>query len=941
MGRMKRLLFLLLFFGIAFPLLAQETDLHGIIQMNTSVPLEGVHIWLYNLADTTKPYVTSTTANGVFHIINVQRGVYRFEAHSVGYTKITQVIRVNNPNADLGSFTLTETPIKYGDVVIRGRVPPAVQKGDTTEFNANAYKTHPDATVEELVTKMPGVTVDNTTGTVQAGGETVQRVLVDGKPFFGDDPTIAMRNLPAEVVDKIQVFDQLSEQAQFTGFDDGQYTKTMNIVTRQRNASSEFGKLIAGYGDDGRYNAGGNMNFFDGNSRVSLLGSSNNINTQNFSAQDLLGVLSGSGQRSGGGRGGGGGGQRQGGRPRGGMFIPGGGNSPSNLLIGQQQGINTTSMLGGNFSDTALTNTFVHANYFFNQTNNQNDQSLTRQYLIGDSSTDYDQQSDINGKNKNHRVNMRVDYALDESNFFTITPQLLFQDNSTINLQNVITSLPSGQQLSQSQTTNQTATNGNSLSGHVLFKHKFSTPGRTISLDMNISESLKKSSGDLLASNMYGNTTIDSSSYLNDQSGGTWQSISISPSLVYTEPLGVTSQLEINYQPTFSKGTADKRTYNYDTMSLDYSLFNPILSNTYDNQYTSQRAGVAYRFSKQGINLNIGVAYQQADLWNQQTFPLSTTVSRTFSSALPNVMFNMRIGNRENLRFYYQTATRAPSITQLQNVVDNSNPLLLSAGNSDLKQSYTHTLMARYSITAPEEGKSLFLLLSANYTLDYIGSASITPGRDTVVLGTLVAPGVQLTMPQNFTDYWSVRSFMTYGFPLDIISSTMNLNAGVNYAQTPGSINSLINIADATTYTLGAVIGSNISENLDFTVTYSGNYNTSSNSLQSSLNSDYYSHTAGLRFNWIFWDGIVFHDELLNVYNNGQSTGYNQNSLLWNMSLAKKLFSKQSGEIKVSVYDVLGQNKSLNRTIASSYIEDSRNEVLTRYYMLTFTYTVR
>jgi hypothetical protein len=623
------------------------------------------------------------------------------------------------------------------------------------------------------------------------------------------------------------------------------------------------------------------------------------------------------------------------------MFIPGGSNSPTNLLIGQQQGINTTSMLGGNYSDTVLANTYVHANYFFNQTDNQNDQSLTRQYLMGDSSTNYDQQADINGKNYNHRVNMRVDYALDESNFFTVTPQLLFQDNATTNKLDAATSLPTGQQLSQSQTTNQSETNGNSLSGHVLFKHKFSTPGRTVSLDLNISESLKKSSGNLLASNIYGGSTVDSSSYLNDQSGGTWQSISISPSLVYTEPWGTNSQLELNYQPTFSKGTADKRTYNYDTTSLEFSFFNPALSNTYDNQYTSQRAGVAYRFSKKSINLNIGVAFQQADLWNQQTFPVSTTVSRAFTSILPNVMFNMRFGNQENLRFYYQTATRAPSITQLQNVVDNSNPLLLSAGNSDLQQSYTHTLMARYSITTPEEGRSLFLLLSANYTLDYIGSASITPSRDTVILDTHVAPGVQLTMPQNFTDYWSARSFMTYGFPLDFISSTMNLNCGINYSQTPGSINNQINIADASTYTVGAVIGSNISQNLDFTVTYSGNYNTSSNSLQSSLNSNYYSHTAGLRFNWIFWEGIVFHDEMLNVYNTGQGTGYNQNSLLWNLSLAKKLFSNQAGEIKASVYDVLGQNKSLNRTIASSYIEDSRNEVLTRYFMLTFTYTVR
>ena len=241
---------------------------------------------------------------------------------------------------------------------------------------------------------------------------------------------------------------------------------------------------------------------------------------------------------------------------------------------------------------------------------------------------------------------------------------------------------------------------------------------------------------------------------------------------MYTEPLGLHSQLELNYQPTISVGSADKRTFLLDTLNGQYSNFDTVLSNTYQNRYTTQRSGVAYRFSNQGINWNFGVAYQQANIWNEQTFPFSSTISRMFTSVLPNATFNMRIGNKENLRIYYQTTTRAPSITQLQDVVDNTNPLLLTAGNSDLKQSYTHTFMSRYSITDPEEGRSIFLLLGANYTLDYIGTESITPSHNTVILGDTVKPGTQLTMPQNFDGYWSVRSFLTYGFPLDFISST-------------------------------------------------------------------------------------------------------------------------------------------------------------------------
>jgi Outer membrane protein beta-barrel family len=940
--RMK--LYLLLLFSLLSMAhaVAQESDLYGIIRLTNGAPSSGIHVWLYCLPDTTQFYVQPTDEHGAFRFHSIRRGTYRFEASTVGLKKIVRVIQVKDINIDLGTINMTEAPINIGAVTIEGRVPPATQNGDTTEFNANAFKTHPDATIEELVTKMPGVTVDNT-GTVQSNGETVQRVLIDGKPFFGDDPTLAIRNLPAEIVEKIQVFDQMSDQAQFTGFDDGQYIKTMNVITRTRTAHSDFGKFAAGYGDDDRYESSGSYNIFNGNQRFTLLASSNNTNTQSFSMQDLFGVMSGSGQARNYGMGGGRRGSSNAGgtAPRAGIFTPGSSARTGASIIGMQQGINTTSFLGGNYSDSISRGMFLQMNYFFNETKNQNNQDINRQYLFSsDSSSLYDQQSDINGMNYNHRFSARWDYAIDKSNSIIFTPQFAYQDNHSSNSQIDTNSLTDGTPISQTQTQNQTMTTGNNLAGHLTLRHKFDTQGRTISLDIGFSESYKESSTNLnsLSSTLSG--TADSIARIVQYSNGTASNIAFAPSLVYTEPLGGNHLLEINYQPTYSLGKADTRTYGYDSLLQQYN-FRDSLSNTYKTQYQTQAGGLGYRYSDSTMNFNMHIEAQQAYLSNEQTFPYSASTRKIFTTILPNAMFNWKLPDHENIRVYYQTSTRAPAVTQLQGVVNNSNPLLLTAGNSNLKQSFTQTLLSRYSITTPEEGRSFFFLLSATFTNDYIGNETFAPSRDTIIDGTKVSPGTQLATPQNFDGYWSVRSFTTYGFPVDLIKTNVNLSGGVNYTQTPGAINNALNIAHAFTSTAGCVLGSNISPNLDFTLSYLGNYSISRNTLQSGLNSNYYSHTASLRFNWIFWDGVVFHDEITNALNNGQSNGYNQNSILWNMSLAKKLFAKQAGEIKLTVTDLLGQNKSISRTIASSYIEDDRNEVLTRYVLLTFTYTIR
>ncbi len=336
-----------------------------------------------------------------------------------------------------------------------------------------------------------------------------------------------------------------------------------------------------------------------------------------------------------------------------------------------------------------------------------------------------------------------------------------------------------------------------------------------------------------------------------------------------------------------------------------------------------------------------GVSYQVAQLRGKQQFPYSSSITRSYYDVLPNAMLTYNIAEHTNLRMFYRTTTTAPSISQLQDIINNSNTLQLSTGNPNLNQSYAQTLTTRYMVTDVDNSRSTFLLLSVVHTDDYIGNATITARRDTVLAGgVLMNPGTQLSYPVNLNGQWNVNSFFTHSLVVGSLKSNLNLTSGLTFARTPGLINQELNVVETYGPSAGAVLSSNVSQNVDFTLSYQGNYNISRNTFEPSLNSQYYYHTATIKNNFIFFDGVVFRNEIDNVLYSGLTGGYDKDTYLWNMSLGKKLFSKQQGELTFSVVDLLNQNKSVNRTVTGTYVEDTQNNVLGRYFMLTFTYTV-
>lgn len=931
-----RLIFLFGLLAFSLNSFAQTYKISGhVVDANDTVPLIGVSALLTSVTDSSIKNGGVSDGGGDFEINSVKPGRYKLRLNYLGYKNIDKMVMVTDNDVVLATFSMNSVAKELKGVTVAGKQIRAEQKGDTTQFSADAFKTHPDATAEDLVTKMPGVTSDN--NGVKVNGESVQQVYVDGKPFFGTDPGLALKNLPAEVIDKIQIFDKMSDQASFTGFDDGNSQKTMNIQTRGNKREGQFGKIYGAVGTDDRYLAGGSFNSFKGDQRISVIGMTNNINQQNFNSQDILGSSGGGGGRGFGGGGGGG-------------MFGGGGGGGNNFMVGQQSGITTTNSAGINYSDQWGPKIKVSASYFFNSTDNTNlTESVKnlsypgRNLLIDTNLTSiYNQADNSTTKNFNHRLNVRFEYTIDSLNSLIITPNLSLQENYSKTSQ--IDSSLSLERILLSNALNGSNINsaGYTFSNNLLFQHKMHKRGRTISINVNTSLNQKAGDGDYSTfigakDSLYEYTNLDQKYQLKNNG------YTVSTNVNYTEPLSKKSQLMFTYNPSFSQSKSDKET---DTLIsvTDVYVHDSLLSNKYNSNYNTQKGGMSYRYNNKLMSLNIGANYQYSTLSGDQTYPTSLTVNRDFSNILPNAFFNYRYKDGKNLRIMYRTNINAPSISQLQNVIDISNPLALSTGNTKLAQDFEQTLTIRFGQTKSKSGHNFFLYAMANYINNYIGNATYSTMKADSAIGNgvFLKRGGQLTLPVNLPYYSNNRIFVTYGVPVTPLKSNLNFNGGINYTRTPGLINEVTSYSNNYVPNAGVVLSSNISQYFDFTLSYTGNYNLVHNTLQGQANNNYYNHTASFKINYILFKSLVLNTNITNSYYStlSSSTG-TVNFYLWNAYVGYKFLKNKGLEARISAFDILNQNKSVSRIVGANYVESDVTNVLKQYFMFQLTYTLR
>ncbi|MEP7143204.1 MAG: outer membrane beta-barrel protein [Ferruginibacter sp.] len=928
---MIKLLGLSLFFSFfAMAVMAQNSTIKGTVNDDIDkkpVPGATVIIYLQKDSSKTKKGTAVTDSKGSFELANIENDSFFIEISSVGYEKVKQKVVTDGGIKDLGTVNFVKKGTDLQDVTVVSQAPPVVQKGDTAQFSANQFKVNPDATTEELIKKMPGITVDKD-GTVTAQGEQVKKVTIDGRDFFGDDASAALKNLPSVVVDKIQVFDRLSDQAQLTGFDDGNSVKAINIVTKSGIKNGQFGRIYAGYGTDDRYSAGGNISFFNGNRRLSFVGNFNNTNQQNFGSQDLLGLTT-SGGRSGGGRGGRGGG--------------GYGGGTDNFTVGQSSGISKTNALGINYSDQWGKKITITGSYFFNNSTND-DSALVNTETIGDPKQFSFQSSNSNTVNNNHRINLRLEYKIDSNNSIFIIPSINFQNNNSTALSSLNTLNAVNDSVNNSSANSSANRNGYNIRNNILYRHSFAKKGRTLSFGFNTSYT--KNDGESIIDAQYryydklGVFTYDS--IQNQFSDNATNGHTIGGNIAYTEPIGKKGQIQINYTPSVQKNKADQETFLYD--GAKYTKFDSVLSNRFDNTITTNNAGISYRLGQsRDQQLSFGVNFQNTKLESQRVFPSSSSINQSFSNILPNAMWRKKLSASSNIRLFYRASTNFPSVNQLQDVVNLTDPLRVSSGNPALKQSYTNLLSGRYTYINSKTSNSFFANIFLQTASDYISNATYSPvNGDSVIQQKIVLKrGSQLTKPVNLDGYKSLRTFFTYSVPLKVVKTTINLNAGFNYARLPGLANNKATVTNNYIYNAGVVLASNISEYVDFNLSYSANFNNAKTTAASISNNNYVNQVAGLQLNLLSKNGWFIQNDVSNQTYSGLTGGFNQSFWLWNAAIGKKFLKKQAGELKLSVFDLLKQNQSIVRTVTGEYIQDSQSQVLQQYFMLTFTYSLK
>ena len=869
---------------------------------------------------------SASDEKGFFQVKRLPADTYQISFSYVGLKTKTQQVIVGSDRY-MGAVVLEKNTNALEELKIEATQIRVEQKGDTTSINAAAYKVNQDATAEDLVKKMPGITIEN--GTVKAQGEDVKKILVDGKEFFGDDANMALKNLPAEIIDKVQVFNRASDQAQFTGFNDGNTDKTMNITTKTGRNNGTFGKLYAGYGTNDRYQAGGNMNFFKGDRRITVLGLSNNVNQQNFSMQDLFGGSGGAGRMPMGGRGG----------PRGGGGM---GGPMSDFMVGQQNGVSTTQSIGLNYSDKWGIKTNVSGSYFFNNSSTITNQLSNRTYLIDQETKQfYVDSTGSETNNYNNRFNLRLEHTFDSSHAIIYTPKFSFQSNENTSNQLALNTV-NDTLLNSNSTYKKPINTGFNVNNNVLYRYKFEKPGRTISLnlihDLNRRNNDTKQISDITAlvkTGSYDNTLLRQQSLSNSNSNN------YNANLTYTENLTDSTQLQLSYNPILNHNLAERATNRFDTANGAYSRIDTLLSNNFDNTITTHRANVSININKNKWKFSAGVTQQFLTIASLQTFPENRTFEKSFQNLLPNLNFTYNFSNANTFRFFYRTNTNNPGVTQLQNVIDNTNPVMLSAGNPNLRQEFSQTLLSRYGSNNWHNSQSFFVFAMVTFTDDYIANSTFTATRDSVLdNGMLLSRGSQIARPVNLNGNVNARSFITYGIPVKALKSNVNMNLGVNYSKVPGLVNQLQNFANTFNINTGIVIGSNISEQVDFTISHTSNINFVENTVLSAQNSNFFINTSNVKLNVMPTSSWVIQSDINYTNFSGLGSDFNQNFFLWNAGIAYK-FMKRMAEVKLSVFDLLNQNNNINRTVTETYIEDTRSNVLNRYYMLTFTYNIR
>ena len=862
-------------------------------------------------------------AKGEFEINNVDTGRFQILVTFQGYANYYRPVHLRTlSTVDVGSLYLEKKSTMLEEVVVE--IPPIQVKKDTIEFNATAFKTKPNSTAEDLLKKIPGLEVDKD-GNVKAQGEDIRKIYVDGKEFFGNDPKLATKNITADMIASVQVFDDMSDQAKFSRIDDGSRAKTINIKLKKDRRKGYFGRGTVGIGSDDRYLANISANRFNEAQRISVVANFNNLNRQGFSSEVT---------------------------PIGGNYRP-----PANQAMGNNGGITRTSSLGVNYTDKIGSKVEIAASYHFSESDVRTSQLSARQTFFPDDSTTYQTSlSESRNKESNHRFNMKLEYYIDSMNSILYTPNLGFQQGERSSLANTNTLTGTGiNQYKVLSGTNQNSNKreGLNLNNNILYRRKFRKFGRTLTLGWNNSIN----NNDIDGSNYFPLTfykpdgSVDNIRNRDFKSSQQTRSNNSVLSSSFTEPIGKNKILELNYAYTDNNSISDREAMNFNPITKEYDSLNPQQTNYFENDFIAHRVGMNFRIQNPKYGFQVGGAVQNSTLDNKSIRAIYRVdgkdsivlYNQNFTNFFPTANFNYAFSRNKNLRFSYRGRTNQPGVTQLQDVRDETNALRTIVGNPNLNQEFNNNFNASYNTFNP--GTSRFFNVNINYS--QVSNRIV----NSIGLDSVRGRGVQLIRPVNLNGSFNANSSINYGIPLrkKMKGSSINFSNSVNYNRDVSLLYEQKNITNS--YTIRQKIGVNMDfrEKLNFrvdasvayhNVVYSGGQAGTSVIKQQNTDNEYLTQMYSTDINYFITKALMISTDFDYLVNSGRAEGFNQGIPVWNADIAYQLFAKKNGEIKFSVNDIPNQNKSINRNVGDNFIEDTRTTVLTRYFLLTFTYNL-
>ncbi|MFR9589906.1 MAG: outer membrane beta-barrel protein [Rikenellaceae bacterium] len=955
----KSLLLLLCAFSFAVSAFAQTTgELKlKLFDSKTNNAIVGATVALTD--NDKKTVYKSSNGDGSSSFTSLASGSYELMATFLGYDTLRRTVAIDGRILDLGNLTMATSSVKLERVEINAMAIRTSQSGDTVIYNADAYKVSADAAVEGLLAKMPGITVDDD-GEVEAQGEAVQKVYLDGKEFFGEDVALAVKNIPADIIAKVEVFNKLSDNAEFTGFDDGDSYKALNFVTKNGMNSGHFGKFTAGYAHENLYQVSANYNYFRENHRITVIGGYNNMNIRNFGQMDLVG----SGRRGGGG-----------GKGGGGRSISGGGSFTSGS---SGKGLATIGSIGINYGGSFLEEKLkIEGSYFYNLSDSENIKTTDAQYVTeeGDPLSYFDTYSNSGSDNYNHRVNLKFEYKPNTRHSLMMRPEFSFQDTgsdsySFTDYTEAEDATATAETVSTKLSTSDTEKMAYNISNNIVYRALIGDKGRNIMFMANGRYSINDSDAYKLTDNTvmayedsetgesYGTiATITDYNVLDET-----KSYTINSSVMYSEPIMEKSaMLTLKYTINHQYSDANYLLYSYDDDNDLYSVFDADGSNVYNSKNTTQSVTAGFMYSKKNfLTLNANVSVQRTRLINEQEYPEATPDGDyTFDHLMYSFTMRKTFNPTNSLRLTLRSKTSNPSITDLQDVLVDTDPNDIAYGNSSLAPSYAHSLSANYNRSNIMMGRTFSANINASLTNDYIGEETIqsldASSSTTVVLpdgNTASWDGIgTYERPVNLDGMWSVSAGISYGTPVNLFSSNLNLDAGISYGESPNLISYdggdvwYDNTKTSTTYKAGITLGSNISQNVDFTLAYSGSYSITdyrNDYFATNTNrNDYVTNTLRGNFKFVFLGGFTFTGNATYTYYAGITDDFDEHYIMCNLSLGHKVCKNNRGELSVGVNDLFNNSESFTRTYTSTYNANVYSNTIGRYYGIKFVYDLR